>query len=272
MKYDLCIWAKNGGKVLPFSLKRIDEVIPHEVVGSKILADDHSTDETVKIAKEFNWTVYPNTFGGLAAGASLCLQKVKTPQFISFEQDVVLARNWFEKIPSYLEDPKVAVAQGWRISPHPVIGKIDLVNMTNPKNMKCSIDNNVYRTDVIKNVGIPSYCGGAVDSFVQEHVEKYGYKWIVDFSVVSEHLRLDGLKEMTRRLFMYGYTYPYDFSGRRLGSIIATVESPIRAFKIAVQKSCPLVVFYFPLMRLSQLNGTLCRGKTGRRRCARGVN
>lgn len=56
---------KNGEKFLPKVLKRIDEVIPIEFVSERIMVDDHSKDNTEKVAKDFGWMVYRNRGRGL---------------------------------------------------------------------------------------------------------------------------------------------------------------------------------------------------------------
>ena len=50
-KVDLVMWTKNSSEFLPVVLRRIEGVIPSEVVGKKIIIDDNSTDNTVKIAR-----------------------------------------------------------------------------------------------------------------------------------------------------------------------------------------------------------------------------
>lgn len=112
MKVDLGIWAKNGAKFLPAVLKRIDEVIPAESVAQKIFVDDASRDESREIAREYNWTIYKNTKGGIAGGSNEVLSHVTREFFVTFEQDLLLARNWWERIPKLMEDGQVAVAQG----------------------------------------------------------------------------------------------------------------------------------------------------------------
>ena len=125
MKIDLVIWAKNGQQTLPEVLKGIDQVVPYEEIHQKIFIDDKSTDRSVSIAKDHGWKVFTNKKGGVGAGASMALSKVETNYFMSIEQDVVLNREWYNIIPKYLEDKSIAIAQGWRISNHPVIRKLD---------------------------------------------------------------------------------------------------------------------------------------------------
>jgi len=64
-KVDLVMWAKNGARMLPAVLKRVNEVIPSEAINKKIFVDDHSTDGSSVIAKHFGWLVFPNEKGGV---------------------------------------------------------------------------------------------------------------------------------------------------------------------------------------------------------------
>jgi glycosyltransferase involved in cell wall biosynthesis len=51
-KIDLVMWTKNGGKTLPYVLKRIREVVPSKNVGNRIIVDDSSVDQTCQIAEQ----------------------------------------------------------------------------------------------------------------------------------------------------------------------------------------------------------------------------
>ena len=125
MKADLVMWAKNGASMLPLVLKRADEVLPNEVIAKKIFVDDHSTDESREIAKDFGWEIYPNEKGGIACGINTALKHVECEYFISLEQDLVLAKDWFEKVPKHLKNPRIVSSQGWKLPNHPILRKID---------------------------------------------------------------------------------------------------------------------------------------------------
>lgn len=268
---DLVMWAKDGASMLPTVLKRIEEVIPSEVVGKKIFVDDHSKDGSVFIAKDFGWLVFPNDKGGVGAGANLALCKVTSEYFISFEQDVVLAKDWWAKIPRFMEREDVAVAQGWRISNHPVIRKIDEYSMERFKHSLCSIDNTIYKTKVIRALGgFPEhlkYTG--VDAYIHQSVLNAGFKWVTDSSLLSIHLRRGGLREQIRRYYQYGMDMPilakeelFIKAGVKSGlarSMSIALFSPIRGFEIAIKKRCPQAVYYYPIIRLSHMAGCLKR-------------
>lgn len=199
-KYDLCMWTKNGQRWLKEVLQRIDQVIPPENVNQKILVDDHSVDRTVEIAKDFNWTIYNNPSTGISSGANEALRHVETDAFISFEQDLLLHREWFEKVPQHLQKQNVVVASGirfdtvqgvdalwkWRIMRDKNLGR-----SIKPYSFGMSLDNTVYKTKFIKALGgFPKLkINLGFDVVLANFVHHAGKHWIVDHRVASKHLR-----------------------------------------------------------------------------------
>ena len=203
---DLAMRTKNCAETLPSVLKRIDEVIPYESVNNRILIDDHSADDTREIAKSFGWQVFYNEGTGVNIGARTALKRVKTQYFASFEQDLLLARDWWIHVPTLLEKDKVAVASGVRIADIPFsLNRLQhYVNETyrakiqkNPTFLfGRTIDNTIYKTEIIKRVG------GFPDVLVQT-LARHGYIWAVNFDVKSIHLQRGLLKEIKHQ-YWYG--------------------------------------------------------------------
>lgn len=267
MKADLVMWAKDGASTLPIVLKRADKVLPKETIAKKIFVDDRSTDESREIAKGFGWIVYTNKKGGIGSGANTALRNVESKFFISLEQDVVLAENWLEEISKHFKGQKVAVAQGWRLSDHPVLREIDAFAFEKSNFSLNSIDNTMYRTDVVKSLGgFPEDIRyGAVDTHLRRRIESLGLRWVVDPTVISVHLRKGGLREQIRRLYLYGLYAPWEegefvAETKRNRAIKIAVTSPLRALEIAYKKRCPQAAYYYPLMRLAFMIGALKRG------------
>lgn len=104
------MWTKNGAKTLPLVLERISEVIPNRFINKRIIADDPSSDDTQEIARTFGWTIVPNEGSGISDGANTALRHVTSEFFISFEQDLLLAPSWWQKIPNHLSDQEFAIA------------------------------------------------------------------------------------------------------------------------------------------------------------------
>jgi glycosyltransferase involved in cell wall biosynthesis len=261
-KVDLVMWAKNGESSLPRVLKRIDEVIPYENVNQKILVDDHSTDKTVFIAKDFGWSVYPNPRGGISSGANEVLRHVKSDFFVSIEQDVVLAKDWWEKIPVYMDNPQVAVAQGIRISTEPSLKKLEEYvydrrksMVSNPERFGVSMDNNIFRAEIIRRLGgFPNDCPVCTDTILMKKLlRETCYKWIIDPSVVSDHIRRSVKENVIRSHWKLCTKTPFCSTGEEGASFLRMLRlfltSPIRASIITRKKRCLKMLYVYPMIR-----------------------
>lgn len=259
MRIDICMWAKNGERFLPIVLPRIEEVIPSENINQKIFVDDHSIDNTVEIAKDFNWSIYENKLGFVSGGVHEALRHVKSEFFASFEQDVILAKNWWDKIPSHVcNNERVALAQGVRL---PTLKSLRCIlaysNEKHPEILKqgFSIDNNFYRTKIIKRIDIPMECPISVDLNLRDRLRKHGYKWIVDSSVVSNHIRLSLIYQLrhSKKLFLLAKRKQALQCDSLKSHFARLLFSPIRGLEITIKKNCPEAFFVYPILKLNTL-------------------
>jgi len=265
MKVDLCMWTKNGERFLPRVLKRIEEVVPAEVVHKKILVDDHSVDRTVEIAREFNWEVYENPSTGIPAGANEALRHVDCPFFVSVEQDVLLAKDWWDKIPPHvLNSEDVACAEGIRVAVHPVLRKLDLYAYKRLDIPVVSFDNNFFRTRIIRENGyFPTFCYTCTDSILRRMLLKKGYRWIIDRKVVSEHISRTSVEDYLTHIYKMGMlcarsNYCFDYGGtKQLTRILLT--SPIRSAILSIVTKEPNMFWLYPLIRYKKLKAFLDR-------------
>lgn len=255
-KVDLVMWAKNSASLLPLVLKRIGEVIPSGFVGKMIIVDDHSEDNTVEVAESFGWKVYKNRGRGIEDAIDTALSYVTADFFVSVEHDVVLSKDWWEKISKYMEDESVAVAQGVRVATHPVLRKLDeyIIERKDERgNIWISIDNNIYRTAIIRKLGINLGC----HSPLRRKIEEMGMKWIIDRNVISGHIK-SGILPFIR----HAYKMHKRTKGKRLIMFRIFLTSPLRALHIAFKKKCPQMVVIYPVIRLAILKASLEKGKT----------
>jgi glycosyltransferase involved in cell wall biosynthesis len=281
------MWAKNGAEFLPRVFKRIEEVIPSECVNKKILVDDRSVDSTVEIARDFNWAVYENPLGGISAGANEALRHVESPFFISFEQDLLLAKDWWSKIPPYLEDSKVAAASGMRFAGKPVglrklqqyvarkyRGEPELASWLRTRQMAAftlgkTLDNTIYKTKIIRMLGgFPKMnCNAGVDAILAYNIGKAGFRWIVDYNVQSTHLRR-GLKHELQHQQFYASTLSEIWRTMKeeigqeppitkSGIFFRLAISPATAMFIAFKMREPTIAYIHPLIRLYYTKGLL---------------
>jgi glycosyltransferase involved in cell wall biosynthesis len=266
------MWTKNGADTLPAVLKRIDEVIPAKSINKRVIVDDRSTDNTAEIARQFGWAIVPNDGKGISDGANTALQNVESPFFVSFEQDLVLARDWWQKIPRLFADRQVVVASGIRVSNHPrVVKEIQEYSMElYEKRAKTeesflygkTLDNTLYRTDALRLLGgFPKLkISAGVDNVLAQKIQLHGLKWAVDYSVRSVHLR-EGLKQELEHYYWYGtcmvsldpVLFGRNVNLRRFA--LRWFLSPLRGLDIALRKKSAEALYVYPLMRLATLRG-----------------
>lgn len=281
------MWVKDGVETLPKVLKRIDEVIPKEAVCHKILVDDHSVDDTVKIAKEFNWQAYPNPETGISSGANEALRHVDTGYFMSFEQDLLLAEDWRLKVPPRLNNPKIAVASGIRFASKPqgvkklqqyvakkYRGERSLSPWLRSREMSAftlgkTLDNTIYRTNVLRSVGgFPIMrVNAGVDTVLAYKIKDAGYEWCVDYNIQSIHLR-KGLRDELQHQYWYGtqlleiWREIREKTGvqppmNKFGVISRFFLSPFTGVFVALRTHEPSIVIIHPLVKWSYMHGLL---------------
>ncbi|MDH7477217.1 MAG: hypothetical protein QHH17_02415, partial [Candidatus Bathyarchaeota archaeon] len=171
------------------------------------------------------------------------------------EHDVILARDWWEKIPKYMEDEHVAIAQGVRVATHHILRKLDEYIVERKdicEDDLISIDNNIYRTSIIRVLGI-----NLLDhAKVKREIEKKGMKWVVDKTVISDHIR-HGIVASINHAYKMGLMT----RGRlnRLKMFRLFLLSPLRAMHITLKKKSPGIIVVYPLIRLAILKAELKR-------------
>jgi glycosyltransferase involved in cell wall biosynthesis len=276
---DIVMWAKNGESTLPVVLKRINQVIPRELVNNRILVDDNSTDQTVQIAMTEGWKVIPNQGTGIGDGANTALRHVTAIYFASFEQDLLLSRNWWNLIMADLARAKfrglnVGAISGVRVADKPA-GLRKLEEYGIEKYWQKSgderarmfwrfktLDNTLYRTSIIRQLGgfpkMPKSAG--VDNVLAARLHDSGYAWIVDHNIVSTHLR-KGLRQELNHNYWYGTNYfllsqIMKWQVMTLRSLLpGLLFSPCRCLEIAVKKKAPEIVYIHPSILLSTFKG-----------------
>lgn len=259
------MWCKNGGYCLDRVFTQIETVIPDDVIHKKVLVDDQSTDNTREVAKSHNWIIISNEGKGVGDGANTALNHVDCKFFVSFEHDLVLADDWFEKIPPRIfEDESIGAAQGVRLPDHELLRKLQEFKIERERResrVTHSMDNTIYRTSVIRSVGgFPRLPGAGVDSILVWNVLRAGYKWITDFNVVSTHLR-KGVKEEVRHYYGYGRASPnvsFHDSTINLRRLLLTAGfSPFRGVHVAFDKRDWRLALLYPVIRFAALYGYL---------------
>jgi glycosyltransferase involved in cell wall biosynthesis len=242
MKVDLVMWTHNSEKTLPSVLKRIHEVIPQQCVNRKIIADDYSKDRTREIAEEFGWEVHLNDGKGVNDNTQTAIGLVTEPIFCSFEHDIILERNWWEKLSKFMEDPKVAVAQGTRVSTNYQFRKLDDYSNKRDDVPHNSLDNCIARTEIVRKFGYN-------EVGTPPKLKAKGYKWIVDQTTISDHIR-ESMWENVKHDFRMQALFPATLRHRLL-CFRMLLTSLVRAAHITYKTKCPAMIFLYPIDRLA---------------------
>jgi glycosyltransferase involved in cell wall biosynthesis len=270
-KVDLVMWTKNGAKTLPFVLEQIDRVVPNKSVNKRLIIDDNSIDDTREIAKSFGWQIFDNQGSGVSDGANTALRRVETEYFVSFEQDLLLAENWWLQIPSYLSKPNVAVANGTRLPGQEPAGLRKLKELEldrhfcprycEPDDYGKTLDNTIYKTKVIRDIGgFPcTKANSGVDMILANRLRKAGFLWLVTNKVQSLHIR-GGLGDELHHLYWHGYddVEAGNILRKEFGLKIPTghdvmgglVKSPAIGLIMAFQTREPRIIYLYPLRAL----------------------
>ncbi len=285
------MWTKNGASTLTHVLKRINEVIPKECVNNRVIVDDHSSDNTREIAASLGWTAVFNEGTGISDGANTALKYVTTDLFISFEQDLLLAKDWWIKIPPLVEKTNVGVASGMRFADKPpgvrklqqyvarkYRGEAYLSSWLRPRQMAAftlgkTLDNTIYSTKVIRSIGgFPKIkVNAGVDTTLAYRIQQAGYYWIVDYNVQSTHIR-KGLSQELKHQYWYATQLP-EIWGRieketnkpppitRSSIMSRFFTSLFTGLFVAYKMRESTIVYIHPLIRLYYLKGFLEAGK-----------
>lgn len=278
------MWTKNGQSTLPAVLKQIERVIPKEAVNKKIMVDDQSTDNTKQIGLDHGWTVIPNEDHGISAGANTALKHVEMPTFCSFEQDLFLSNEWFNKVYPLIHKENVAVASGVRFPTGPsavknmeILGHKDYLSKLSRGVTKKSMhgqtfDNTAYRTNVIRSLGGFDYIksnAGQDCSLSLKVMKTKKYVWEVNYDVISLHLRPNNYMNELRHQRWYAGAFREIYSSNKvpLPSVMTTkafmyrfVKSPLTSVKLLRRTRDPLLFYYYPAFCFAQLIG-LVEGK-----------
>jgi glycosyltransferase involved in cell wall biosynthesis len=274
MKVDLVLWARNGERTLPFVLDRINNVVPKDVVNNRIVVNDHSTDSTALHIKKCGWTEVQSEGHGISDAANTALKHVETEYFVSFEQDVILAADWWQSVsPLILGKENVAAACGLRFLPkqnfcsnvetYELIRKdIDYGTDSYGK----TLDNTIWNTEVLRSVGgFPKLTYAGLDTYLHNCFTANGYQWRVNYNVKSVHYHVGFVSEL-RRYYFYALSLPqlYNrmakftnmYESDTLGQFLVKLsKSPVSALRMALKMDDGRLMAAYPAMRLCWLLG-----------------
>jgi len=245
LELDLAMWTYNSAKTLEESLSTIEWAIPKENICHKIAVDGGSKDQTFEILKSHGWTVEEAPQKGIPYQANHALGMVDTEFFASFEHDILLSLDWFETTSkTILADASVGCVQGVRLyrgsKTMQAIERWQYDSKLIPR-WEFSIDNDLYRTQAVRNAGgFSNECMASADGILRRSMFKKGYKWITDYSLVSGHIRKsfsEQFKHQLRAAELARYTWSSNpETGSRLRRLISMLGGNPRYYpRMAVQ-------------------------------------
>jgi hypothetical protein len=275
-QHDLVMWSKGKEKILPRVFSAAKREL-NERINQKIFVVGDKSDLGVPVAEAFGWDAYSTNKWSIPVQANEALRHVETEQFISLENDLVLARGWYDKISKHLENPDVAVAQGVRLYTNPRLRNYVKYAMENKGMMArwgVSIDNNIFNTEIVRSLGgFPEDCLFCSDSHLRETILANGYQWIIDDSIISDHVwdnfftlihhRRDSAAKCRHRS-----NDEVEKFWIRYGT--AALNLPFKSIDMALKTNDPFLIYAMPIRCISQIPAHLTQrlrwGKEGMRR------
>lgn len=261
-KVDLVMWVKNGERTLDRVLKRINQVIPKRFIGQKIIVNDHSTDGTAYIIFANHWRQVNNCGFGISDAANLALSLVRTKYFCSFEQDVLLAKDWWPKISKLIVNRKgVVAASGVRFlnQNHFCFNIEPYLSCSGVEDYGKTLDNTLWNTSLLRGLGgFPVMDNAFCETILHHEISDKGLLWCVDKDTCSLHLHSSFLEELKHQYF-YGLNMrelqaKADFKVNGLNKVM---KSPFSALKMVLKMHDPRLFIAYPLCRLAWLGGYL---------------
>jgi hypothetical protein len=153
----------------------------------------------------------------------------------------------------HMRDETVAVAQGVRVATSPMLRALDeyVIDRRDEKSKKSciSIDNNVYRTALLRKFKI----NVAAHTPSRAVLEKNGFRWLIDRSVVSGHIRPNIQYMIKHDYRMQKLLSRYGKRQRIAHNFLLFLFSPFRALQICLKKKCAQMLIIYPLDRLAIL-------------------
>lgn len=252
------MWTLNSEKTLETTLKSIEKAIPKKYINNKIIIDGFSKDSTLKIAEKHNWNIVLSE-KGIGKQANIGLSLVETEIFASFEHDIILNPNWFNLIVDTIKEKNVAVSQGIRLSVNKTLKIIEEYSLK--RNLRySSIDNNLYKTKIIRDVGgFSEKHIASVDRELQDRIIDSGYKWVISKNIISKH-NITNLIDYSNHVYNYLKKDSYKETFTGYDCVFIFLFSPLRAFHMILKEKHPFVFVGYPFYRFNVMRGILEHG------------
>ena len=184
-KIDVVMLTKNSEKpFLDMCLKSVYANIP---VNKLIVVDGKSTDNTIRILSSYPNLSLIQMEGSRGAARERGISEVETEWLVFVDSDVILCKSWFSKIKNHVKRNTGAV-WGVAIPTAPkdlkrclAISKFYRKSLEDTMliegNRRGMLHDTVIRTELVKDIRIPSRLHVWEDQYIKEHITKKGFTW-----------------------------------------------------------------------------------------------
>ena len=173
-------------------MERVLRQIIREVPFRKLIVIyGSSKDETKRIAEKYTKKVFWDGDKGLGAARNLGMRKASSELVAMIDTDVVLTKDWYNRLVQHFEDPKVAAALGTTIYGYgfpPIQRLYEYWRWTSHQDsVQCT--NTVFKRDSVLEIGNfdETITGAGEDYDLYKRILAAGYRWVTDRRVVVYH-------------------------------------------------------------------------------------
>lgn len=251
----------NGAEHLDAVLASVDaqrDGRPLEIIA----VDDGSRDESGAILARWQHTASITVIPGPGRGAAAALNEgIRNATFAvicQVDQDVVLAPGWMGHLVEALDDPGIAAAQGYYVTPRDgsiwarVMG-LDLEDRYRALGER-DVDhvctgNTAYRAEALREVGLfDEALGYGYDNDMSYRLKAAGHRLVIRPRARSVHRWRDGLRGFLRQQYGFGYGR-LDLVAKHRGSrvrgddvsgLVMMLHAPLMAAAVALLALTPL--------------------------------
>lgn len=256
---DVVVCAKNRAKLMNNILQQIIREVP---LKNLIVVYGSSIDGTREVAEEFTNKVFWDEDKGLGAARNLGIRKATSEIVAMIDTDIVLTKEWYERLIGHFEDPKVAAVMGTCIYGY---GCLPLERFWKNKTLRegenWGCHNAMFRRQIVLEVGNfdETIRGAGEDYDLYLRLLDAGYKWVwvkevavyhpITMWEFLKHVRWWSHNGPLMRRVMSEVTTKSMFSiffrsARRMARAI------LEGLKLSIHVH-PTMLLYFPLMEMA---------------------
>ena len=191
---DVVLLTKNSQHMLKKALTSLYQNVP---VKNLIVIDGYSNDDTIPIILKFkqqygNVLIFQSN-GTRAKAREIGISKVTTDWFLFLDSDVVLCKNWFNRIQKHLSED-TGFVWGLNIDVIPNVTDKRIIRLQSALATQCfhlrgGTHDALIRTSAAKNLKIPQELHAFEDAYLMKAIKRQGYKITVGEDVYCLHYK-----------------------------------------------------------------------------------